>query len=69
MTDREVLVAYILKYINLDNTCLTEKEKEEVIDMLYKYTCYPMIRMYEFHALCSTKDIRGVQLLHCIVFK
>ena len=33
MTDREVLE----KYINLDNTCLTEKEKEEVMDMLYKY--------------------------------
>ena len=25
------------KYINLDNTCLTEDEKEEVMDMLYKY--------------------------------
>ena len=33
MTDREILE----KYINLDNTCLTEKEKEEVMDMLYKY--------------------------------
>ena len=25
------------KYINLDNTCLSRKEKEEVMDMLYKY--------------------------------
>ena len=33
MTDREILE----KYINLNNTCLTEKEKEEVRDMLYKY--------------------------------
>ena len=33
MTDREILE----KYINLDNTCLTEKEKEEIIDRLYKY--------------------------------
>ena len=33
MTDREILE----KYINLDNTCLTEKEKEEVRGMLYKY--------------------------------
>ena len=33
MTDREILE----KYINLDNTCLTKKEKEEVMDMLYKY--------------------------------
>ena len=32
ITDREILE----KYINLDNTCLTEKEKE-VMDMLYRY--------------------------------
>ena len=32
MTDREILE----KYINLNNTCLTEKEKE-VMDMLYRY--------------------------------
>ena len=33
MTDGEILE----KYINLDNTCLTEKEKEEIMDMPYKY--------------------------------
>ena len=33
MTEGEILE----KYINLDNTCLTEKEIEEVMDMLYKY--------------------------------
>ena len=33
MTDREILE----RYINLDNACLTEKEKKEVMDMLYKY--------------------------------
>ena len=33
MSDREIL----RKYINLDNTCLTENEKEEVMNMLYKY--------------------------------
>ena len=33
MTDRERLE----KYINLDNKCLTEKEKREIMDMLYKY--------------------------------
>ena len=33
MTDREI----VENYINLDNTCLTEKEKEEIMDMLYKY--------------------------------
>ena len=32
MTDREILE----KYINLENTCFTEKEKEEIMDMLYK---------------------------------
>ena len=33
MTDREILE----RKINLDNTCLAEKEKEEIMDMLYKY--------------------------------
>ena len=33
MSDREILE----KYINLDNTCLTEEEKREVMDMLYGY--------------------------------
>ena len=33
MSDREIL----RKDINLDNTCLTEDEKEEVMEMLYKY--------------------------------
>ena len=33
MSDREI----IEKYINLDNKCLTEKEKREVMDMLYRY--------------------------------
>ena len=33
MSDREIL----RKCINLDNTCLTEDEKEEVMDILYKY--------------------------------
>ena len=33
MTDREILD----KYIDLDNSCLTESEKKEVRDMIYKY--------------------------------
>ena len=33
MSDGEIL----RKYTNLDNTCLSEKEKKEVMDMLYKY--------------------------------
>ena len=32
ITDREILE----KYINLDNTCLTEEEKKEIMDMFYK---------------------------------
>ena len=33
MSDREILE----KYIDISNTCLYEEEKEEVMDMLYKY--------------------------------
>ena len=33
MTDREILE----KYIDLDKSCLADKEKEEVMDILYKY--------------------------------
>ena len=33
MTDQEMLD----KYIDLEKSCLTEKEKKEVMKMLYKY--------------------------------
>ena len=33
MTDREILK----KYINLDNSCLHEEEKGEVMDILFSY--------------------------------
>ena len=33
MTDKQILE----KYIDLDKSCLTEKEKKEVMDMLYNY--------------------------------
>ena len=33
MTDREILD----KYIDLDRSCLTDTEKKDVVDMLYKY--------------------------------
>ena len=33
MSNREIL----RKYVNLDNTCLTKDEKEEVMNMLFKY--------------------------------
>ena len=33
MSDREILE----KYIDLSNSCLHEEEREEVMDMLYKY--------------------------------
>ena len=34
MTDREILD----KYLDLEKSCLTDKGKREVMDMLYKYT-------------------------------
>ena len=33
MMDKEILE----KYIDLDKSCLTEKEEREVMEMLYKY--------------------------------
>ena len=33
MSDREILE----KYIDLDKSCLTDIEKKQVMDMLYKY--------------------------------
>ena len=33
MPDKEILD----KYIDLDKSCLTQKEKKEVMEMLYKY--------------------------------
>ena len=37
-TDETKYMSEILeKYINLDTTCLSEEEKKEVSDMLYKY--------------------------------
>ena len=33
MTEREILN----KYVNLDNSCLTKIEKEQVRDLLYQY--------------------------------
>ena len=33
MTDQEILD----KYIDLENSCLTEEEKKEVMEILYKY--------------------------------
>ena len=33
MSDREILE----KYIDLEKSCLREKEKKHVMDMLYKY--------------------------------
>ena len=33
MTDKEILV----KYINLNNSCLSKEDKIKVMDMLYRY--------------------------------
>ena len=46
MTDREILE----KDINVDNTCLTEREKKEVMDMLYKYKGAFSLRDEKVHA-------------------
>ena len=40
MTDQEILD----KYIDLENSCLTEKEKKEVMEMLYKYKKHLVLR-------------------------
>ena len=44
MTDLEIFD----KYIDLDSSCLTKEEKEEVMEMLYKYK-----------ELCSLRDKIG----------
>ena len=33
MSDKEILD----KYVDLDKSCLTDEEKKQVLDMLYKY--------------------------------
>ena len=33
MSDKEILS----KYVDLDKSCLTDEEKKQVMDMLYKY--------------------------------
>ena len=37
MDERKYNREILENYINLENTCLTEKEKKEIMDMLYKY--------------------------------
>ena len=39
MTDREILD----KYTDLENSCLTKEEKNEVMEMVYKYREYSHI--------------------------
>ena len=58
MTDREILE----KYINLDNTCLTEREKEEVMDMLYKYKGAFSLR--DEIGMCPNIEV-GIDVTNC----
>ena len=51
MTDREILD----KYVNLDNSCLTKAEKEQVRDLLYQYKDAFSLR--DEIGLCSNIEI------------
>ena len=51
MTDREILD----KYINLDNSCLTKAEKEQVRDLLYQYK--DAFRLRDEIGLCPNIEI------------
>ena len=51
MTDREILD----KYVNLDNSCLTRVEKEQVRDLLYQYKDAFSLR--DKIGLCSNIEI------------
>ena len=52
MSDREILE----KYIDLDNTCLQEDEKKEVLDMLYK--CKKAFSLRDKIVTCPNIEVR-----------
>ena len=51
MSDMEILD----RYINLDKSCLTDSEKKQVIDMLYKYKGTFSLR--DEIGNCSNKEV------------
>ena len=51
MMDREILE----KYIDLDKSCLTESEKKEVRDMMYKYK--DAFSLWDEIGICSNIEI------------
>ena len=55
MPDREIL----RKYINLGNTCLSRQEKEEVMDMLYKYK--EVFSLKDKIDMCPNKEV-GIEV-------
>ena len=57
MSDLEILK----KYINLDNTCLREEEKKEVMSMLYKYR--EAFSLRDKIGTCPNIEV-GIQLFH-----
>ena len=58
MTDREILD----KYVNLDNSCLTKVEKEQVRDLLYQYKDAFSLR--DEIGLCPNIEIEMLQINH-----
>ena len=53
MTDREILE----KYIDLEKSCLTDKEKKEVMNMLYKYK--EVFSLRDEIATCSNIEVEN----------
>ena len=56
MSDREIL----RKYINLENTCLVEEEKEEVMNILYK--CKEAFSLRDKIGTCANIEV-GIEVM------
>ena len=50
MTDKEIME----KYIDLDKSCLMEKERNKVMDMLYKY--WEVFSLRDEIGTCPNRD-------------
>ena len=61
MTDWEILE----KYIKLDNTCLTEKEKKEIMNMLYK--CKEVFSLRDKIGTCPSIEV-GIDIMDKLPF-
>ena len=56
MSDREIL----RKYINLDNTCLSREEKDDIMDMLYK--CKEAFSLRDEVGTCLNTEV-GIEVM------